>query len=119
MKLKRAGRTSIVKNIPCKRYKKKTKYYSVMPSKVYSAAVVGVEAFEVEFEVHAGRGDSDKITVVGLPDTAAKESKDRVTSAIPIAVCTGRRERGLQSIWPRPMSGRKDPALICRLPSAC
>jgi len=26
-----------------------------MPSKVYSAAVVGVEASEVEIEVHAGR----------------------------------------------------------------
>src|SRR5712671_8213093 len=53
-----------------------------MPSKVYSAAVVGVEAFEVEIEVHAGWGNTDKIAVVGLPDAAVKESKDRVTSAI-------------------------------------
>jgi magnesium chelatase family protein len=53
-----------------------------MSSKVYSAAVVGVEAFEVEIEVHAGWGDADKIAIVGLPDTAVKESKDRVTSAI-------------------------------------
>jgi magnesium chelatase family protein len=53
-----------------------------MPSKVYSAAVVGVDAFEVEIEVHAGWGNPDKIAVVGLPDTAGKESKDRVTSAI-------------------------------------
>ena len=53
-----------------------------MPSKVYSAAVVGVEAFEVEIEVHAGWGNTDKIAVVGLPDPAVKESKDRVTSAI-------------------------------------
>jgi len=53
-----------------------------MPSKVYSAAVVGVEAFEVEIEVHAGWANTDKIAVVGLPDTAVKESKDRVTSAI-------------------------------------
>jgi magnesium chelatase family protein len=53
-----------------------------MPSKVYSAAVVGVEAFEVEIEVHAGWGNTDKIAVVRLPDTAVKESKDRVTSAI-------------------------------------
>ena len=43
-----------------------------MPSKVYSAAVVGVEAFEVEIEVHAGWGNADKIAVVGLPDTAVK-----------------------------------------------
>jgi hypothetical protein len=27
-----------------------------MPSKIYSAAIVGVEAFEVEIEVHAGGG---------------------------------------------------------------
>ena len=53
-----------------------------MPSKVYSAAVVGIDAFEVEIEVHAGWGNSDKIAVVGLPDTAVKESKDRVISAI-------------------------------------
>jgi magnesium chelatase family protein len=53
-----------------------------MPSKVYSAAVVGVDAFEVETEVHASWGNDFKIAVVGLPDTAVKESKDRVLSAI-------------------------------------
>ena len=53
-----------------------------MPSKVYSAAVLGVDAFEVEIEVHAHWGDKNKIAVVGLPDMAVKESKDRVTSAI-------------------------------------
>ena len=53
-----------------------------MLSKVYSAAVVGVEAFEVEIEVHAGWGNTDKIAVIRLPDTAVKESKDQVTSAI-------------------------------------
>ena len=70
------------KNISCKCYIIATDSCSVMPSKVYSAAVVGVEAFEVEIEVHAGWGNADKIAVVGLPDTAVKESKDRVTSAI-------------------------------------
>jgi magnesium chelatase family protein len=70
------------KNIPCKSCYNKTTSCSVMPSKVYSAAVVGVEAFEVEIEVHAGWGNTDKIAMVGLPDTAVKESKDRVTSAI-------------------------------------
>ncbi len=53
-----------------------------MASKVYSAAVVGVDAHEVEIEVHAGWGNVDRIAVVGLPDTAVKESRDRVTSAI-------------------------------------
>jgi magnesium chelatase family protein len=50
--------------------------------KVYSAAVVGVEAFEVEIEVDVVWVYTDKIAVVVLPDTAVKESKDRVTSAI-------------------------------------
>jgi magnesium chelatase family protein len=56
-----------------------------MPSKVYSAAVVGVDAFEVEIEVHAGWGPEvgdQRISVVGLPDTAVKESRDRVLSAL-------------------------------------
>ena len=53
-----------------------------MASKVYSAAVVGVDAFEVEVEVHTGYGDHGKVAVVGLPDTAVRESKDRVLSAI-------------------------------------
>jgi hypothetical protein len=34
-----------------------------MSSRVYSAAVVGVDAFEVEVEVHTGYGDHGKVTV--------------------------------------------------------
>src|SRR3981081_4153084 len=71
-----------IENISCKCCTCATLLQKVMPSKVYSAAVVGVDAFEVEIEVHAGWGNPDKIAVVGLPDTAVKESKDRVTSAI-------------------------------------
>jgi magnesium chelatase family protein len=52
-----------------------------MLAKVYSAAVIGVEAYEVEIEVNAG-GGNPVIVVVGLPDAAVKESKDRVTTAI-------------------------------------
>jgi len=52
-----------------------------MLAKVFSAAVFGVDAFEVEIEVNGGRGDPN-IIIVGLPDTAVKESKDRVTTAI-------------------------------------
>jgi magnesium chelatase family protein len=50
-------------------------------AKVYSAAVYGVDAFEVEIEVN-GAGGNPVIVVVGLPDTAVKESKDRVTTAV-------------------------------------
>jgi magnesium chelatase family protein len=50
-------------------------------SRIYSAAVYGVDAYEVEIEVN-GAGGSPKIIIVGLPDTAVKESQDRVTTAI-------------------------------------
>src|SRR5499433_447470 len=52
-----------------------------MLAKIYSAAVFGVDAYEVEIEVNAAGGMS-AIVVVGLPDAAVKESKDRVTTAI-------------------------------------
>ncbi len=52
-----------------------------MLARVYSAAVCGIQAFEVEIEVNGGRGIS-KIVIVGLPDTAVKESQDRVTTAL-------------------------------------
>ena len=52
-----------------------------MLSRVFSAAVNGIEAYPVEVEVNAGWGDT-LIVVVGLPDAAVKESKDRVTTAL-------------------------------------
>jgi magnesium chelatase family protein len=50
-------------------------------AKVFSGAVYGVDAFEVEIEVNASSGNP-VIVVVGLPDAAVKESKDRVTTAV-------------------------------------
>ena len=52
-----------------------------MLTKVYSAALHGAEALEVEIEVNEGSGDP-KVVIVGLPDAAVKESKDRVTTAM-------------------------------------
>jgi len=52
-----------------------------MLSRVCSAAVNGIDAYPVEVEVNAGWGDT-LIVVVGLPDVAVKESKDRVTTAL-------------------------------------
>ena len=52
-----------------------------MLSRVCSAAVNGIEAFEVEVEVNCGYGDTF-IALVGLPDAAVKESKDRVSTAL-------------------------------------
>ena len=52
-----------------------------MLAKVFSAAVQGVEGREVEIEVNASGGTTG-IVIVGLPDTAVRESRDRVTTAV-------------------------------------
>ena len=52
-----------------------------MLAKVCSAALTGIEAYPVEVEVNAGWGDT-LIVIVGLPDAAVKESRDRVTTAL-------------------------------------
>ena len=52
-----------------------------MLSQVNSGAVVGIEAFPVEVEVNAGHGEP-RVIIVGLPDTAVKESSDRVWTAL-------------------------------------
>ena len=52
-----------------------------MLSRVCSAAVNGIEAYPIEVEVNAGYGDT-LIIIVGLPDAAVKESRDRVSTAL-------------------------------------
>src|SRR5674476_376884 len=52
-----------------------------MLSQVCSAAVNGIDAYAVEVEVNCGYGDTF-IALVGLPDAAVKESKDRVSTAL-------------------------------------
>jgi len=50
-------------------------------SRIRSFATYGIEALEVKVEVDAGRGLPGTV-IVGLPDSAVKESKERVRSAI-------------------------------------
>jgi magnesium chelatase family protein len=52
-----------------------------MLAKVHSAAVLGIDAYPVEVEVNAGWGQP-AVIIVGLPDAAVKESRDRVKTAI-------------------------------------
>jgi magnesium chelatase family protein len=54
---------------------------NVMFVRLYSGALSGVDAVEVEIEVNEGGGDP-KMIIVGLPDTAVKESRDRVWTAV-------------------------------------
>lgn len=52
-----------------------------MLSTVFSSAVVGIEAYPVEVEVDISNG-LPAFNIVGLPDTACRESADRVRAAI-------------------------------------
>jgi magnesium chelatase family protein len=53
-----------------------------MITRLFSAALRGVDAQEVEVEVNARGADKPTVTIVGLPDAAVRESSQRVTSAI-------------------------------------
>lgn len=52
-----------------------------MFSKVYSSATFGIDAVQVEVETHYEK-QLPSFTIVGLPDSAVKESRERVTAAI-------------------------------------
>jgi len=52
-----------------------------LPSKVFSAALSGLDAQPIEVEVDLSMG-LHSFQIVGLPDTAVNESKERVSSAI-------------------------------------
>ncbi|MEM6642193.1 MAG: YifB family Mg chelatase-like AAA ATPase [Bacteroidota bacterium] len=51
-----------------------------MLAKTYGSAVYGVDAYKITVEVNVGQGT--KFVMVGLPDSAVKESEQRVESAI-------------------------------------
>jgi len=53
-----------------------------MSSKILSAATVGLDSEIVEVEVDVLNQGMHNFTIVGLPDTAIKESRDRVSSAL-------------------------------------
>jgi len=53
-----------------------------MSSKILSAAVIGLDAELVEVEADTGGGEHGSFAIVGLPDTAVSESRERVRSAI-------------------------------------
>ena len=53
-----------------------------MLARIHSAAMVGIDALPCEVEVDVGKGGFERSTIVGLPDTAVKESIERVRSAI-------------------------------------
>ena len=53
-----------------------------MLAKVLSCAVIGLDGELIDVEVDITRGQLPTTTIVGLPDTAVQESKERVRSAV-------------------------------------
>ena len=53
-----------------------------MITRLFSAALRGVDAQEVEVEVNARGAEKPIVVIVGLPDAAVRESSQRVISAI-------------------------------------
>jgi magnesium chelatase family protein len=52
-----------------------------VPSRVFSSALLGIDAYKVEVEADTSPG-LPRFDVVGLPDAAVQESRERVRSAI-------------------------------------
>jgi len=52
-----------------------------MLSRVFSSSLKGIEAYPVEVEVNLSRG-MPSFTIVGLPETSVKESRERVETSI-------------------------------------
>src|SRR3989337_3187374 len=50
--------------------------------KVKSVAVYGIEAYVLEIEVYVTSGELPSTVVIGLPDAAVKECRDRVKAAL-------------------------------------
>ena len=53
-----------------------------MLARLHSVTLVGIEGIICEVEVDVSRGGFEKSLIVGLPDTAVKESLERVQSAV-------------------------------------
>ncbi len=70
-----------------------------MLAKVHAAAVVGLEGAIVEVEVDTGRGLPSFI-IVGLPDAAVQESRERVQAAVKNAGLTFPRQRVTVNLAP-------------------
>ena len=56
---------------------------------IYTVAFQGIEAREVDVQVHIGEGGNGQFNVVGLADKAVAESRERVRAASTIFASGG------------------------------
>ena len=78
-----------------------------MHSRVWSSAVQGVDALPIEIETHT-RGGVPRFSIVGLPDGAVRESRDRIMAALRSADLP--RPRGILIVNLAPADVRKEGA---------
>jgi magnesium chelatase family protein len=76
-----------------------------MVARTYSATLAGVNAVEVEIESHDG-GGNPRMCIVGLPDVAVRESRERVVAAI--ASCGYAMNEGVTTVNLAPADLRKE-----------
>ena len=70
-----------------------------MPAKVISCAIIGLDGAIVEVEADISPG-LPTFTIVGLPDTAVQESRERVRAAIRDSGCTFPMKRIIVNLAP-------------------
>ena len=80
---------------------------------IYSRAKAGINAPLVTVEVHISNG-LPGLAIVGLPEAAVKESKDRVRSALSTPISNSLPVAS-PLIWPQQIYPKKAVALICPL----
>ncbi len=68
-----------------------------MTSKVFSAAIIGLDAIPIEVEVDTAKG-LPSFSIVGLPDKSIQESKDRINSAIKNSGLTNPKKENLKVV---------------------
>jgi hypothetical protein len=83
-----------------------------MLSQLSSAAVLGVDALQIDVETNLDSGLPSFI-VVGLPDSAIKESRERVLTALKNSGYAAPPKKS-RSIWRLLMCARKAQRLTCQ-----
>ncbi len=82
--------------------------------KTQSASVYGIDAYLVEVEVDVGSARMQDFNVVGLPDNAVKESRERIKSALRNCGFEFPHGQGVTINLARPTFARKVPRSIFR-----